>query len=114
MRTLESGQPLALFEPVLAGFVRVVTHPRIFDPPTPPDAALDHVRELRELPGAVLLRAGVRHLALFESLARAANARGNLVADAYLAALAIEHGCTWVTNDRDFARFERLDWRPPG
>lgn len=72
------------------------------------------MRELTELPGAVLLRAGMRHFVRFESLCRAANARGSLVADAYLAALAIEHGCTWITSDRDYARFPGLDWRAPG
>ena len=46
---------------------------------------------------------------IFES-----DARGNLVADAYLAALAIETGCTWITSDRDYARFEGLEWRAPG
>jgi predicted nucleic acid-binding protein len=62
----------------------------------------------------VTLRAGERHFAIFEKLCRDSDARGSLVADAYLAALAIEHGCTWITNDRDYARFERLDWRTPG
>jgi toxin-antitoxin system PIN domain toxin len=113
-RTIANGVPIVLFEPVLAGFVRIVTHPTVFDPPTPIAKAFAFVRALRERPGALVLRAGRRQFEIFESLCSDADARGNLVADAYLAALAIEHGCTWVTNDRDFARFERLDWRTPG
>jgi hypothetical protein len=109
-----ADRPFALFEPVLAGFLRVATHPRVFVPPTPLDAALAFVEALRAQPNALLLRAGPRHFRIFERLCRAAATRGNLVADAYLAALAIEHGCTWVTSDRDYARFEGLDWRPPG
>jgi predicted nucleic acid-binding protein len=50
---------------------------------------------------------------MFTRLCRTADARGNLVADAYLAALAIESGSELITTDRDFARFEGLDWRPP-
>jgi toxin-antitoxin system PIN domain toxin len=113
-KVVASQQPFALFEPVLAGFVRVVTHPRIFDPPAPLELALDFLAAVRAQPNALVLRSGPRHFAIFESFCRAAEARGNLVADAYLAALAVEHGCTWVTSDRDYARFPGLDWRPPG
>ena len=56
---------------------------------------------------------GARHWAIFERLCKHAGAKGNLVADAYLAALAIERGCEWVTTDRDFSRFEGLKWRHP-
>ena len=109
-----SERTFALFEQVLAGFVRVVTHPRIFDPPAPLDRALEFVEAIEAQPNALRLRSGERHWEIFVKLCRASDARGNLVADAYLAALAIEHGCTWITSDRGFARFEGLDWRPPG
>lgn len=109
-----SDRTFALFEPVLAGFLRVVTHPRVFDPPAPLADALRFVEALRDQPNALVLRPGGRHWSIFERLCRASDARGNLVADAYLAALAIETGCTWITSDRDYARFEGLDWRPPG
>ena len=105
---------IALFELVLAGFVRVVTHPRIFARPAPLSAALSvvdaHVRQAN----AMVLRPGARHWGIFARLCAAADARGALVADAYLAALALEHGCAWITSDRDFARFPGLDWRAPG
>jgi toxin-antitoxin system PIN domain toxin len=108
-----SERSFALFDAVLAGFLRVVTHPRVFDPPAPLERALAFVHALESQPNAVRLRAGDRHWEIFERLCRESDARGNLIADAYLAALAIEQGCTWVTSDRDFARFRGLDWRPP-
>lgn len=109
-----SERTVALFEPVLAGFLRVVTHPRVFDPPAPFEAARAFVEALESQPNALRLRAGERHWAIFLALCRASEARGNRLADAYLAALAIEQGCTWISSDRDFARFPDLDWRPPG
>ena len=109
-----SEQSVVLFEPVLAGFLRVVTHPRVFDPPAPLDRALAFVDALESQPNVLRLPPGERHWEIFRALAAAAEARGNLVADAWLAALALERGCTWITSDRDFARFPGLDWRPPG
>jgi toxin-antitoxin system PIN domain toxin len=112
-RVLSEPAPVVFFEPVFAGFLRVVTHPRIFDPPAPIDAALAFVAALRRQPNALVRRPGTRHFEIFETLCRTADARGNLVADAYLAALAIESGCTWITSDRDYSRFPRLDWKTP-
>jgi predicted nucleic acid-binding protein len=71
------------------------------------------VDALRAQPRAVALRSGERHWELFTSLCRSGDARGNLVADAYHAALAIEAGAALVTTDRDFARFPGLRWRHP-
>jgi predicted nucleic acid-binding protein len=65
-------------------------------------------------PGCVVLRPGPRHWGIFVTLAREVEARGNLLADAYLAALILESGCTLVTSDRDFARFPGLRWQLPG
>ena len=56
---------------------------------------------------------GPRHWEIFARLCRESEARGNLVPDAYLAALAIESGCEWVTTDRDFSRFPGLRWKTP-
>jgi toxin-antitoxin system PIN domain toxin len=93
--------------------MRVVTHPRVFRTPTPLDTALAFVAELRAQPNRVLVQPGARHWGIFERLCRESRARGNLVADAYLAALAIESGCEWVTTDRDYSRFAGLRWRHP-
>lgn len=98
---------------VLSGFLRVVTHPRIFNPPSTLEQAMAFVNDVREQPNCVRLAPGVRHWEIFTKLCRTAAIRGNLVPDAYLAALAIESGSTWVTTDRDFTRFPGLTWRHP-
>lgn len=93
--------------------MRVATHPRIFAPPAPIEQALEFATALRTQPNAVIMSPGPRHWGIFERLCRAAGAKGNLVADAYLAALAIESGSEWITTDRDFSRFPGLRWRHP-
>ncbi len=104
---------MAVSELVLSGFVRVVTHPRVFDPPDTAEAALAFADAVRSRPGVVLIGPGDRHWAIFANLCRATEARGNLVPDAYLAALAIEAGAEFITADRDFSRFPGLRWRHP-
>jgi toxin-antitoxin system PIN domain toxin len=111
--TVEADEPFGLSELVLSGFVRVATHPRVFDPPAPVGEALAFADALRSQPSAVFFARGTRHWAIFERLCVTARANGNLVADAYLAALAIESGCEWITSDRDFSRFPGLRWRHP-
>ncbi len=98
---------------VLSGFLRVVTHPRIFHPPTPLATAVDFCHFLRQQSNAVIITPGERHWEIFTSLCARAGTRGDLVADAFLAALAIESGCEWVTTDRDYSRFPGLRWRHP-
>lgn len=106
-----SDSPFALSELVISGFVRVVTNRRIFSRPSTLDEALAFVSALLARPSCRLVRPGERHLEIFLALCRRTQATGGLVSDAYHAALAIEQGCTWVTNDTDFARFPDLDWR---
>ena len=103
----------AVSELVLSGVVRVLTHPRVFAPPAPLSRALEFAEALRALPNCVLIHPGPRHWEIFSHLCKRAHAKGNLVPDAYLAALAIEHGCQFVTTDRDFSRFPGLRWRHP-
>lgn len=98
---------------MLSGFVRVVTHPRVVDPPVPIGDALAFVAALRAQPSAVGVAPGEDHWQIFERLCLAVQAKGNLVPDAYLAALAIESGSELVTTDRDFGRFPGLRWRHP-
>jgi hypothetical protein len=111
---LVAEEPFVVFDLVASGFVRVVTHPRIFDPPTPIEPALEFVGVLHQQPLCVRLAPGARHWAIFDRLCRDSGAAGNLAADAYLAAMAIEAGCTWVTSDRDYARFAGLRCIEPG
>lgn len=110
---LNGDEPVALLEPVLAAVLRVATHPSIFRPPTPRAGAEAFVDACLEAPAALALRAESRHWSIFRELCRRADCRGNLVQDAWLAALAIEHQCVFVTTDRDFARFPRLQWQHP-
>jgi uncharacterized protein len=105
--------PYGVSDLVLSGFLRVATHPRVFDPPAPLGEAMAFAQAYRSSDAAVVIAPGPRHWPIFSSLCRAARAKGNLVPDAYLAALAIEHGCEWISADRDFARFPGLRWRHP-
>jgi len=102
-----------LFDIVLSGFVRVVTHPRVFNPPTPLEHALAFAEQIRDQPNCVSITPGPRHWEIFTTLCETAGARGNLVPDAFLAALAIESGSEWITTDRDYSRFPGLKWRHP-
>jgi toxin-antitoxin system PIN domain toxin len=106
-------RPIGLADVVLSGLVRIVSHPRIFRPPSPIADALGFVEDLFAQPTAVRLGPGARHWGIFARLCRESGARGNLVPDAYLAALALEQGCELVTTDADFARFKGLRWRHP-
>ena len=96
-----------------SGFLRIVTHPRTFDPPAPVALALDFVNRLRDKSNCVVVSPGPRHWQIFSELCVSVNARGNIVPDAYFAALAIESGNEWVTTDRDYSRFPGLRWRHP-
>lgn len=109
------GEPTAfgLSDLVLSGFLRVATHPRVFDPPTPLERALAFVRALAERPNRVAIEPGPRHWRIFTDLCVAAGASGNMLPDAFLAALAIESGSEWITLDRGFARYPGLRWRHP-
>lgn len=106
-------EPFGVSDLVLSGALRVLTHPRVFVPPTPPPLALAYVRALRATPNLVVVAPGSRHWEIFTRLLETSEARGNLVSDAWHAALAIEHGCEWISDDADFARFEALRWRRP-
>lgn len=112
-RLLSSEQAYAFSDLVLSGFLRVVTHPRAFMTPAPIELALQFAQALREQPNAVRIEPGDRHWSIFQRLCRLVGARGNLVPDAYLAALAIESGSDWITTDRDYSRFPDLRWRHP-
>ncbi len=98
---------------VLASLMRVATHPRIYARPSRLEEAAAFSAVLLEQPHGQIVQPGTRHWGVFCDLCRRAHAIGNLVQDAWFAALAIESGCEWITMDRDFARFEGLRWRTP-
>lgn len=113
-RTLASGEPIGLSPYVATGVVRVLTDRKIWPAADSIDEALTHLDTFRLNASVSPIVPGPRHWEIFAELCRAAGARGPLVADAAHAAVAIEHGATWVTFDRDFARFPGLRWQVPG
>jgi hypothetical protein len=110
---INSEQAFGMSEMVLSAFLRIVTHPNIFRFPTSLESAMHFVSDLRGRPNCVIMAPGPRHWEIFEHLCRETGAMGNLIPDAYQAALAIESGSEWITADRDFHRFPTLRWRHP-
>ncbi|HWG73875.1 MAG TPA: type II toxin-antitoxin system VapC family toxin [Acidimicrobiales bacterium] len=99
---------------VWASVVRLATSRRIFPVPSGFEDVFEFLRSVRSQPNHVALVPSDRHLSIFEKLCRDAEATGDLAAGAYIAALALEHGCELISLDRDFARFSGLRWRRPG
>ena len=105
----EGNQPWALPVPCLSEFFRVVTHPKVFNPPSRLLDAVGFTRSVTEAPACRLLRPGEGCLEHFFAVIQAADARGNLVFDAQIVALCREHGVKQIlTNDRDFTRFDGI------
>jgi uncharacterized protein len=114
LKTLIDGvEPFALSVLVAVGFVRIVTNRRIYEDPTPLPVALAFIEQMTTHPRCRTAIPSEIHLGETVRLCRAASATGKLVVDAQHAALAISDGCTWVTGDGDFARFEKhgLRWQ---
>lgn len=102
---LDSDQPFTVPDVVWASFLRLATHPRIFEVPTPRGDAFAFIDATTAQPHYLLVGPGPRHLALLRDLCAEADASADLIPDAVIAAVATEHGCTIATLDRDFARF---------
>jgi uncharacterized protein len=110
---INGNEAYGLSNLVLSGFVRVATHPKVFIKPSSLAQALEFTEQLRGRSNCVPVAPGLRHWEIFRGLCVDAGTKGNLVPDAYLAAMAIESGCEWITTDRDFSRFKGLRWRHP-
>lgn len=110
---INSDQIYGYSEMILGGFIRIVTHPRIFDPPSDLDSAFRFAEIIRTQPNAISIEPGIRHWEIFRHLCETTQVTGNLIPDAYFAALAIESGCEWITTDKDYGRFPGLNWRHP-
>ena len=106
-------EPVGVSELVLSAAMRLATNHRVYRQPSSTVEVLDFCQAMRSAPAAVPLRPGAKHWEIFSSLCRAVAATANDVPDAYHAALAVENGATWITNDRGFARFPNLVWRSP-
>ena len=96
---------------VLCSVIRIATHPKIYAKPQETRVVNAFVSALLRQPNCKAILPGARHWSIFVEQCRLPGINGNLVQDAWLAALAIEHACEWITTDRDFAKFPDLRWR---
>lgn len=110
---LSGSETVGLAWTVLLGFVRLTTNPRVVRTPLAPDTALDYVDRWLAHPATTVVDPTLRHARILRDLLGRSGTAGNLVADAHLAALAIEHGAQLCSADRDFGRFAGLDWVDP-
>lgn len=114
-RLLAGDEPFTVPKVVWASFLRLATHRRIFEVPSPLSEAFAFIDATVAQPHHLPVTPGPRHLALLRHACEEADASGDLVPDAALAAIAVEHHCDVVTLDRDFARFSSVrHLRPAG
>ena len=106
--SLSGRDRVGLSELVLSGVLRVLTHPRVFHPPTPSEAAISFVDALLAQPASLPLRPGDGHWRIFRGMCTTLRLTGNRLSDAFHAVLAIEHSCEWVTLDRGFSIYPGL------
>ena len=111
---VNGDQAYGIAPQVLASLVRITTNRRVFARPSTLGDALAFAGAILDQPHCQVIQPGPRHWEIFTSLCRKTKVAGNLVADAWFAALAIESGCEWITTDRDYSRFEGLRWTTPG
>lgn len=112
-RCLQGNQSVVLPWVVILGFVRVVTHPNVFERPMLVEEALGRVEEWLTLPHIHLIHPTQDHFEIWSALLKQVRTAGNLTTDAHLAALAIGRGLILQTTDADFARFRGLKWNNP-
>lgn len=105
-QALLGSEAVAFAWTVTLAFLRLSTHPAVFPRPLTVAQAATAIERWLEASPAVTIEPTRRHLPLLRGLLERAGTAGNLVGDAHLAALALEHGATVVSFDRDFARFE--------
>ena len=98
---------------VLSAFIRIGTNPRVFEYPLSLEQALVRIQSWLDQPCTRVIRPTERHWTVFQHMLTDGQAVANLVTDAHMAALAIEHGCELASTDSDFARFPKLKWRNP-
>jgi toxin-antitoxin system PIN domain toxin len=110
---LVGREPVAFAWTVMLAFLRLSTHPAVFPRPLSAREAADVVERWLACPAALTIEPTRRHLSLLRGLLEGAGTAGNLVSDAHLAALALEHGASVVSFDRDFGRFDGVEHRRP-
>jgi uncharacterized protein len=112
-KTLSGPDPIGFPLVTIWGFLRVSTNSRILANPLPATEAFRLIRELLDKPGVALVQPGPRHLQILQEIMVRYKVTGPLTTDAVIAALALEHGATLASTDRDFARFDTLKWINP-
>jgi len=110
---IEGDAAFGVAPAVLTSVIRIATNRKIYDPPSSLAEAIGFCDQILAPPHCVVINPGPRHWSIFTRLCVEAAVEGAMVTDAWLAALAIEHGCEWITLDRDFKRFPGLRWRNP-
>ncbi|HDZ24024.1 MAG TPA: type II toxin-antitoxin system VapC family toxin [Desulfobacteraceae bacterium] len=110
---LSGTEPVCLCWTVLSSFIRIATNPRVFDYPLSIEQAAIRVKSWLDQPCTRLIRPTERHWDIFQKMLIAGQAVANLVTDAHLAALSIEHGCALASTDSDFSRFPEVKWTNP-
>ena len=115
LKELASGiKPWAIPWPVIYEYVRVVTHHKVFSPPSPLKSVVQDIVALSQAPSLVLIGEQAGHIAVFERTMLSSDAKGNLAHDAHIAAIAIEHGIEEILScDKDLLRFAPLKSRNP-
>lgn len=110
---LSGASPVCFCWSVLGAFIRIGTNPRVFEHPLSMKQAVTRVQGWLDQPCARIVQPTQNHWKVFQKMLVAGQAVGNLVTDAHLAALAVEHGCELISTDADFARFPGVRWRNP-
>lgn len=110
---LSGSEPVALCWPVLTAFLRISTNPRILRRPLTLREASARVQSWLDQPCVRMVEPTDNHWEIFQRLLQEGRATANLVSDAHLAALAVEHNCTLCSTDADFARFKSVKWFNP-
>src|SRR4051812_19982103 len=107
---LSGSDPVALCWPALTAFIRIGTNSRLHRRPLTLKEAVDRVRSWLDQPCVRIIQTTEQHWQIFQQMLTVGNATANLVSDAHLAALAVEHNCVLCSTDNDFARFRGLKW----
>ena len=110
---LSGSEPVCLCWTVLTAFIRIGTNPRVFENPLSLEQALSRIQSWFDQPCTRIIQPTEQHWNKFQQMLNNGQAVANLVADAQIAALALEHGCIVATTDADFARFPKLKWINP-
>ena len=110
---LSGSAPVCLSWAVIGAFILIGTNPRLFARPLTMNQAVARIQSWLDQPCVRLIRETDRHWIVFQEMLAGSGATGNLVTDAHLAAIAIEHNCELNSCDSDFARFPKLKWRNP-